>query len=71
MSGPLQTVEFFLFLDLFGCGHEDCPAKDSEIATLPIMENVIKGSVKALHMRLSLASCFATLAWADKHNRCT
>lgn len=62
-------MEFLLFPYLFCCGHEDLPAKDSEIATLPIMQNVIKASVTALLRRLSLNSCLATLAWADKHNR--
>ena len=46
-------MEFLLFPYLFCCGHEDLPAKDSEIATLPIMQNVIKASVTALLRRLS------------------
>lgn len=71
ISDPLQTIDFLLFPDLFGCGHEDCPAKNLEIATLPVMEDAIKGSVMALHMSLSLASGLATLARADRHNRST
>lgn len=36
MSGPLQT-EFPLFPDLFYCAHADCPARDSERTTIPVV----------------------------------
>lgn len=56
MSSPDNRIT--LFPDLFCCGQEDCPAKDLEIVTIPIMYNMIKRNVMALtcafHLILAL-----------------